>query len=153
VFQIVMGWTDSHLHEFEKDGARYGVPDEEDVVEMIDAGRVSLATLLEAEGDSLVYTYDFGDGWRHDVVLEKILGWSDKATRPECVGGDRHCPPEDVGGPRGYEQFLEVIFDPTHEDHVNMVRWAGGRFHAEDFDLKDVNLSLARMRWPVRCYK
>jgi hypothetical protein len=153
VFQIVMGWTDSHLHQFEKDGACYGVPDEEDTIEIIDESRVSLVTLLESEGDSLVYTYDFGDGWRHDVVLEKILPADPAVTRPSCLAGERHCPPEDVGGPSGYERFLEVIFDPTHAEHTDMVTWAGGRFQAEDFDLTEVNRRLSRMRWPVRCYQ
>ena len=116
VFQIVMGWTDSHLHQFEKDGACYGVPYdefEEDGIEIIDSNSVSLNGLLKSEGDSLLYLYDFGDNWRHDVVVEKIVPGGDAPIRPECVAGERHCPPEDVGGVRGYEEFLEVIFEPT----------------------------------------
>jgi hypothetical protein len=150
-----MGWTDSHLHHFEKDGACYGVPYDEfegDGIETIDSSRVSLDSLLKAEGDSLLYLYDFGDGWRHDVVVEQILPGDDAPNRPVCVAGERHCPPEDVGGISGYEEFLEVIFDPTHEEHQNMVTWAGGRFQPEGFDLSDVNAMLSRMRWPVRCY-
>jgi hypothetical protein len=154
VFQIVMGWTDSHLHQFEKDGAGYGVPyDEDDGIETIDSSGVSLDNLLKAEGDCLLYRYDFGDNWRHDVVVEKILPGDELSTRPVCVAGERHCPPEDVGGIGGYAQFLEVIFDPTHEEHQSMVTWAGGRFQPEDFDLKAVNAMLSRMRWPVRCYR
>ena len=155
VFQIVMGWTDSHLHHFETDAACYGVLYaglDDDGIEIIDSSGVSLDSLLKAEGDSLLYRYDFGDNWRHDVVVEKILS-GDAPPRPQCVAGERHCPPEDVGGVPGYEQFLEVIFDPTHEDYQNMVTWAGGRFQPEDFDLRAVNAMLSRMRWPVRCYR
>ena len=156
VFQIVMGWTDSHLHQFEKDGANYAVPYDEfepDGLDVIDTSTVSLDTLLKIEGDSLVYLYDFGDSWGHDVVVEKIFPGDEQSVRPRCLAGERHCPPEDVGGVPGYEEFLEVIFDPTHEEHAHMVRWAGGRFQPEGFDLAAVNKRLSRMRWPVRCYR
>ena len=113
--------------------------------------RLSVNGLLKSEGDSLLYLYDFGDNWRHDVVVEKIVPGGDAPIRPECVAGERHCPPEDVGGVSGYEEFLEVIFEPTHEEHQHMVAWAGGRFQPEDFDLAAVRELLARMRWPLRC--
>jgi Plasmid pRiA4b ORF-3-like protein len=71
-------------------------------------------------------------------------------NRPVCLGGDRRCPPEDVGGAYGYQEFLDAIFDPTHEDYDQFVHWAGGHFQAEEFDMKAVNEKLARMRWPVR---
>ena len=66
--QAVMGWTDSHLHQFEKDGKDWGVPDPdgyEDDIKLIDESKVPVGKVLKAEGDSLVYLYDFGDGWRH----------------------------------------------------------------------------------------
>jgi Plasmid pRiA4b ORF-3-like protein len=68
---------------------------------------------------------------------------------PTCLGGERRCPPEDVGGVAGYEEFLEVIVDPAHEEHDHYVHWAGGHF-LDEFDLKAVNETLSRMRWPVR---
>jgi len=149
-FQIVMGWTDSHLHQFEKDGALYGLPDDEfSDSDVFDDTLAALDQLLKAEGDSLLYVYDFGDDWRHDVVLEEILP-GEAAGRPVCIAGERKCPPEDVGGTPGYERFLEVIFDPAHEDHEHMVRWAGGRFQAEEFKLDAVNKYLARLRRPTR---
>ena len=150
--QAVFGWTDSHLHQFEKDGKYWGVPDDDGFdgdVEVIDESKVPVAKLLLAEGDTLIYVYDFGDNWRHEVVLEKILP-SDFTLKPICLGGKRRCPPEDVGGPSGYEEFLAVIFEPGHDEFTHFRGWAGGTFHAEQFDMMAVNYNLERMRWPVK---
>jgi hypothetical protein len=150
-FQAVIGWTDSHLHQFEKDGKYWGVTEyyEDDDIDVIDESKVPVGKVLIAEGDSLIYVYDFGDNWRHGVVLEKILP-SNRRTKPVCIGGERRCPPEDVGGPHGYQEFLEAIFDPDHEDAERFREWAGGSYHAEEFDLEAVNDVLNRMRWPIR---
>ena len=150
--QAVFGWTDSHLHQFEKDGKYWGVPDDdgfEDDIEIINESRVPVGKLLLDEGDSMIYLYDLGDKWRHHVLLEKIVP-SDASTKPVCLGGERRRPPEDVGGPSGYEEFLDVIFQPGHDEFAHFRGWAGGKFHAEEFDLKAVNDILSRMRWPVR---
>jgi hypothetical protein len=132
-FQVVMGWTDSHLHQFEKDGKVWGDPrnDEFGEFNIIDEGRTTLNKALKLEGDSMVYVYDFGDDWRHEVLLEKIVSVESATSRPVCMGGERRCPPEDVVGAYGYSEFLEAIFDPTHEDYDQFVRWAGGHFQAE----------------------
>jgi Plasmid pRiA4b ORF-3-like protein len=98
----------------------------------------------------MVYQYDFGNNWRHEVVLEKIIPVNDVVKAPICFGGARRCPPEDVGGVSGYQEFLDVIFDPTHQEYEHLVRWAGGPFQAEEFDVKAVNKTLSRMRWPIR---
>ena len=114
-FQVVMGWTDSHLHQYEKDGRYWGDPENNEFegdVEIIDERQVPVGKVLLAEGDSMVYVYDFGDDWRHEVVLEKILPSEATPTKPVCLAGERCCPPEDVGGPHGYQEFLEAIFEP-----------------------------------------
>src|SRR5689334_22063540 len=94
VLQTVMGWTNSHLHQFEKDGKYGAVPElnEEDVIEVLDESTVPVSRVLKAEGDSMVYVYDFGDDWRHEVVLAKILA-SAAPTKPVCLAGERKCPP------------------------------------------------------------
>ena len=151
-FQAVMGWTDSHLHQFENDGKYWGDPanrEFEDDIEIIDESKVSVAKLLLAEGEAMVYVYDYGDNWRHEVVLEKIVP-ADAPTKPVCLAGERRCPPEDVGGPSGYQEFLEVIFKPGHEEFSHFRGWAGGKFHAEEFDLAAVNKALGKMRWTGR---
>ena len=152
VLQVAMGWTDSHLHQFEKDGKYWGIPEhyEEDDIKVLNERRVDIGKVLLAEGDSMVYVYDFGDDWRHRVVLEKILPQTATPAKPVCIAGERRCPPEDVGGPSGYEEFLKVIFEPGHEEFDHFRGWAGGTFHAEEFDAAAVNDILDRMHWPVR---
>ena len=150
-FQVVMGWKDSHLHEFEKDGKRWGMVqlyenEELDVTEDSDA---TLSEVLGSEGESVIYIYDFGDYWQHKVLLEKIIQVNEIMKIPICLAGARRCPPEDVGGVSGYEEFLEVIVDPTHEEYEHYVGWVGGHF-LDDFNMKDVNEILAKMRWPIR---
>ena len=98
----------------------------------------------------MIYLYDLGDNWRHELVLERILPADDSATTPVCLAGERRCPPEDCGGPHGYQEFLDVIFQPGHEDFERYREWAGNPVHAEQFDLKAVNEILDRMRWPKR---
>jgi hypothetical protein len=128
------------------------VPDwyEDDDIEVVDESRTPLNRVLKAEGDSLVYEYDFGDCWRHEVTLEKIVPCEMLLARPVCVGGERSCPPEDVGGVGGYTEFLNVIFDPTHEEFDHYRKWAGEDFAPERFDILKVNDILDRMRWPKR---
>jgi hypothetical protein len=152
VLQAVMGWTDSHLHQFEKDGKYWGVPEhyEEDDIDVIDESRVAIGKVLRTEGDSILHLYDFGDDWRHDIMLENILPAPGAAFRPVCIAGARHCPPEDVGGVSGYEEFLEVVFDPAHKEHEHMISWAGGRFQPEEFSAMAVNDALSRIRFPAR---
>ena len=94
-----MGWTDSHLHQFEKDAKYWGDPEhyEYDDIEIVDESRVPLAKVLQAEGETMLYTYDFGDDWRHEIVLDKIISSPDAGSaRPVCRAGERRCPPEDI---------------------------------------------------------
>ena len=117
--------------------------------DVLDDGDVYLDAVLKAEGDWMLYEYDFGDGWRHEIVVEKIVP-TDVVRKPICLEGERHCPPEDVGGVPGYENFLDTIFDPTNEEFKHLMSWAGGPFQAEEFDLAAVNGILSGMRWPIR---
>lgn len=137
--QIVMGWTNDHLHEFSMGRVRYGIPDEDFPSDILDEADYRLAQVLRKEKDTLNYDYDFGDGWVHTVVLEKILPFSTDAVLPVCLKGSRACPPEDIGGVGGYEMFLETISDPSHPEYEEMLEWIGGDFDPEHFDLAEVN--------------
>lgn len=149
-FQVVMGWTECHLHQFEKDGKVWADPQFDEFGEsLLDDAKALLSDLLETEGDTMVYLYDFGDNWRHEVLLEKIVPVDQKLKVPMCIGGERRCPPEDVGGVPGYARFLEAIVDPTHNDHEELVNWVGGHFF-DRFDVDEANRALGTMRWPVR---
>lgn len=137
--QTAMGWTNSHLHRFEIDGERYGDPelldDGFEDYDCTDSTQTKISEIVPKSGKRfrLWYDYDFGDGWRHEVLFEGCLPAEKGQRYPVCVEGDRNCPPEDVGGVWGYAEFLEALANPSHERHDEFVRWAG-RFEPETFD-------------------
>ena len=138
IIQFSMGWTDSHLHMFEKDGDLFGPPDPY-AFQKMSSERTRLSSLLRHEKEILRYEYDFGDGWSHKVILEKILPFDSSFLLPRCAKGVRSCPPEDCGGPWGYANLLETLSDPTHEEHDELSEWVGDDFSPENFDLALVN--------------
>jgi len=146
IIQEALGWYDSHLHQFIVGQTYYGVPSREDVSKVNDERKAHLNQILSSPGRRIVYEYDFGDGWEHEIVLEKILSPDPKTRYPRCLDGARACPPEDCGGIYGYADFLEAIRDPNHEEHEEMLEWIGGEFNPEEFDLEAVNQSLKSVR-------
>jgi hypothetical protein len=147
--QWVVGWTDSHAHEFQV-GEGVVAPDwwihevgtDADVSAYRDERRVSVAKVvsdLGARGE-FEYRYDMGDGWRHRIVIESPpASMVSNRPLPVCVAGENACPPEDVGGPHGYGLFLEILGDRQHEQHEDMMRWIGGVFDPKGFDLNRIN--------------
>jgi hypothetical protein len=150
VIQLAMGWTDSHLHQFIIDGQYYGIPSPEDFEPVRDERRQTLSQIATREKRKFFYEYDFGDGWGHEIVVEKILSPEPGIKCPACIKGKRACPPEDVGGLWGYETFLEAIEDPHHEEHESYLEWVGGDFDPEACDLDEINQALARAKWRGR---
>ncbi len=148
IFQVAMGWTNSHLHAFRVGDTRYGEADPEfGEGDVQDERSVQLSDVAARVNDSFVYEYDFGDGWEHLVLVEKILRPEEGVGHlPVCLAGARACPPEDCGGIPGYESFLQAIGDPTHEEHGAMLEWVGGKFDPEAFDLGKVNRQLRRLK-------
>lgn len=142
IIQSVMGWTNSHLHHFIKDRKRYAEPDEESYMDDdIDYRKIKLNQVLSKEKQSFSYEYDFGDGWDHTIVLEKILKEHNQKY-PTCVDGKRSCPPEDCGGSWGYENLLKTISNPKNEEYDEMMDWLGDEFDPEHFDLEEINWHL-----------
>ncbi len=138
--QFVMGWTDSHLHEFQAGDLRYGTADPDfDADEVVSEKRTRLHQVLEHPKDRLLYVYDFGDDWQHDIILEKIVPREPGMKYPYVLAGKRACPPEDVGGAWGYEEFLRTIRNPKHPEYENMLEWCGGSFGPEAFDAQALN--------------
>jgi hypothetical protein len=144
--QDSMGWFDCHLHEFvirdpKTAGEVFiGIPDDE-----FPSMRTTLACWQQKVSDwfsperrTARYDYDFGDGWTHDVRLEKILPRDENVQYPVCVDGEMSCPPEDVGGTGGYEDFLRILSDPSNAEHARMLEWAGGEFNPTEFDPREV---------------
>lgn len=142
ILQNAMGWTDFHLHQFQVGNQFFGVPDEENFEDMEDEALVKLNQVLKAEKDTMVYTYDFGDDWRHKIVLEKVLPVDPDVSLPCCTAGKRACPPEDCGGIWGYAELLEIIHDPEDPEHQSMLGWLGKGFDSERFDMDAVNRRL-----------
>ncbi|HSJ55101.1 MAG TPA: plasmid pRiA4b ORF-3 family protein [Anaerolineae bacterium] len=142
--QAAMGWTDSHLHEFIIGQTRYGEPNLEEEYEanMQDEGQVLLSDVLGGEGTRFRYVYDFGDDWQHEVVVEEILPADPDVFYPICTGGQRACPPEDVGGAPGFEHFLEAMANPADPEHNEYMTWFGGVFDPDEFDLEEANEAL-----------
>ena len=149
VFQITMGWRDCHLHRFLIGGVYYSAPipdtDWEDVGET-DYRRLRLSQLVPASRLTFHYEYDFGDGWIHEILVEKILEAEPGKHYPMCLEGKRACPPEDVGGLGGYGHFLNVMRNPNHREFEFLSGWIGGSFNPETFDLDAVNALLARTK-------
>jgi hypothetical protein len=143
MLQVVMGWENYHLHQFIVGTTRYGEPDPEYGLEMKDDRRVRLQKIAREKGFSFIYEYDFGDGWRHVITVERIEPLTQDMYVPRCLDGARACPPEDCGGIGGYEHLLTALRDPRHPEHKEMRAWAGTHFDPELFSLQAVNSALA----------
>lgn len=139
-----MGWTDSHLHMFADGADRYGRPDPD--LPLRDERKATLRDLAGREGDSFTYEYDFGDGWDHQLLLERWLGAEQDVRYAACAAGERACPPEDCGGTPGYAELVGILADPGHPDHDDMLRWLGiddGRgFDPTRFDVDEADRRL-----------
>jgi hypothetical protein len=145
VIQAAMGWTQSHLYQFEVGEMEYGEPDEEFGMPIRSAKATPLRKIAPEPGVVFSYEYDFGDSWQHRIEVEKVLLPEPGVGYPRCLAGKRACPPEDVGGIFGYEEFLQAIRDPKHPEHETMLEWVGGAFDPEAFDLQAVNEELAHL--------
>jgi hypothetical protein len=148
--QDAMGWLDYHLHEFQlraTDGRMlsFGIPDEDFDSDILPGWKYRVAKYLSLAQPSCEYVYDFGDNWRHRVELEKVLSAEPGTAYPRCLKGRRACPPEDCGGPWGYQELLEILADPQHEQYRETKTWVEsmkeGPFSPEAFDPADVVFS------------
>jgi hypothetical protein len=154
VIQAAMGWENCHMHVF-SDGSREWCPDPD--LGRGDERRATLGQLLKRAGKRIRYTYDFGDDWEHEIVLERVLAAESGVRYPVCVTGNGACPPEDCGGVWGYEDLREVLADPAHEQHAEMLEWlclqAAADFDPARFDVDEVNRALGggedARRWSV----
>jgi hypothetical protein len=148
--QTAMGWTNSHLHQFKIGGVIYGAPQLlcegwEDETPPVNSLRARLSDVVPEDGKRFrfEYEYDFGDGWEHEVLFEGCLRAERGVRYPICVEGERACPPEDVGGTYGYQEYLEAMADPEHEEHESYMEWRGP-FHPEAFNAKAATKMMRR---------
>ncbi|MCL2713410.1 MAG: plasmid pRiA4b ORF-3 family protein [Alphaproteobacteria bacterium] len=143
VIQAAFGWWHYHLHEFRIGGLRYG-----DVEALTEDASDDDPRVFESRdvrlcdfewNTAFTYVYDFGDCWRHSVMIEEFLALDVAPLRASCIGGARARPPEDVGGVSGYDAFLEIIADEDHPEYAETLEWCGGYFDPDWFDLAQVN--------------
>ncbi len=165
--QTALGWTNSHLHQFEIQGIVCGDPEllcgDSDCFVGTNSLKTMVSDIVPQSGARFrfSYEYDFGDRWEHEVVFEGCLPTDQGVRYPLCVEGERACPPEDVGGVYGYAEFLAAIADASHEEHKERMAWAGGDFDPNRFDAtaatKDMQRGLPdwrqleRQREPLAC--
>jgi hypothetical protein len=145
VFQAAFGWLNAHLHEYEIGGVRYGIDDGEADETVEDETATTLKDVASV-GETFTYTYDFGDDWIHTVEVEKELSAGPGTQYPRCVEGRRAGPPEDCGGPSGYQDVLVILDEPSHQEHASTRELVGVGFDPEIFDLNAVNNRMPRAK-------
>ena len=148
VFQIVMGWTDSHLHLFTIGKKQY-TEYPESKQDGLECGRYRLGDLIKQKGRTFRYLYDFGDSWEHEVTIEESRYFNPELwSEITCLDGARACPPEDVGSVPGYYECCKALKDPNHEEHESFLEWSGGDYDSEKFDADAINWELLKyLRW------
>lgn len=140
IVQEVMGWDNYHMHQFSIAGIDYGQPQPEFNVRS--EKTVKLSQVVKGEKSKFFYTYDFGDSWEHEILLEKELPSTPDTNYPVCITGKRACPPEDCGGSWGYAELLEIISDSSHPEYEERMEWLGESFNPDTFDINEVNQRL-----------
>lgn len=174
VIQIVMGWENSHLHQFVVRNTKpRPAPDELrklfqneqwdkleecmrrdrcisdirfELEDIEDEKKVKLSELAPAVKSKFIYEYDFGDNWDHNIEVVKIVPPDEGVKYPVCLAGKFACPPDDCGGLWGYYEKLEILKNPKHDDYEDTIEWMGDDFDPEHFNLEAINAELATLR-------
>lgn len=152
-FQAALGWEDRHLWAFRIGGAGFGIRDPNWPGGPHDASRAILQHVIADAGvRRFRYLYDFGDGWEHTVLIEKIEPARLGIAYPRILAAKGRCPPEDVGGPRGYGEYLEALADPHHKRHAEMIEWRGPAFDPTKVDVTEIDFALKALaqKWSRR---
>lgn len=153
ILQAAMGWTNTHLYMFEADGVTWGLPDPDFGSDDLPVSKSTLLDVLEDTGvRTLRYIYDFGDNWEHSIRIGKITDPVPGELYPRLTKVTGRCPPEDVGGFPGYEEFLAAIADPEHPEHAQMKRWCGGAFDPNIPEADELTFEVLKLakRWKPR---
>ena len=150
IIQIAMGWKSSHLFEFNLEGYRIGIIDEQEPgygnSKVIDAKKSTLKDLISHEGETFKYLYDFGDNWQHVVEVEKFIDKEPDSSYPVCIYGALNCPPEDCGGIHSFYNLMKILGNKKHPDYIETVHWIGKNYNPGVFDKDKVNRGLKKMQ-------
>jgi hypothetical protein len=144
ILQAALGWENYHMHVFSFGDEEFGNPDPE--LGFSDERQVTLGELIDL-GARFRYTYDFGDDWEHEITVEDLLDAHPDTHYPVLVAAKGACPPEDCGGRWGYANLREILADPDHDEHQEMLEWLG-LDNASEFDptavtTEDIDYELA----------
>ena len=153
VLQATMPWQNYHLYEFETGRTRWGLPDPDFGADVRPAIKVTLAELVVAAGDGPIsYLYDFGDSWEHRLTVEGTFAADPSHLYPRLIEIAGRCPPEDVGGIPGYERFLDILADPSHPEHEEVLEWHGGPFDPNIPPADELHLDVLKLakKWKPR---
>lgn len=142
VIQAVMPWENYHLYQFQIGDRIYGEPSPDDTTwgpKTYQAKTQRLESLIAKGVTTFLYTYDFGDNWQHRVTFETVSDALPDQDLPRFLGGERRAPPEDVGGPFAFEEFLEAMSKRSHPQRKDLTRWYGGPFKATEIDAEEIH--------------
>ena len=150
IIQIVMGWGSYHLYEFKLEGYRIGEVDEEEKNngygsdEVLDSTTIKISDVVTQSKDIINYLYDFGDGWKHRLKVEKFHGIDKVLNYPTCIDGQMNCPPEDCGGIGSFYHCIDILKDKKHPDHKEVNLWFNKKYNPEQFDKEKINRKLKK---------
>jgi hypothetical protein len=160
--QDAMGWLDCHLHAFrvrmphKKADMVIGIPDDDSYdLEILPGWELQIAEFFTEPGKTVIYDYDFGDSWSHEVILEAILLKEKAVKYPRCINGERACPPEDCGGVPGYYEHLKILSDSKRPEYREHVAWLKGHlknyfpYEPDNFDPDNVKFWDPKKRWKM----
>jgi len=155
IIQVVMGWTNSHLYQFNV-GAEV-IADtrlvDDELGPVTDVKGVMVTQVFSHVGNTVTYVYDFGDGWMHHLELVEISTHPINEVLPQIIGGENACPPEDCGGTYGYKELKEVLLNPKHPEYKSSKRWVGSTFDPMVCDLKTIQKNLGKLRNLINEYE
>lgn len=143
IIQISMGWTNSHLYSFIIDEIEYTLKNNDDDDQKF--GNARAYRIKDFKNESIEYVYDFGDYWEHSVRIVKELK-EEKILNPRCIDGEGACPPEDVGGIQGFEEFLAIMKEKSHPERDSYIEWYGSVFDPGFVDFDEINHQLLALR-------
>ena len=146
--QAALGWTNSHLYEVRAGDVGWSTlyPEADWPEDFLDARKARLDKVIEDVGTkTLRYIYDFGDGWKHTIKIERLTDTEPGVMYPRLIAATGRCPPEDCGGPWGYAEFLYAIRDPAHERHAELKEWIGCDFDPDNVDSEELGAHVAML--------
>lgn len=145
--QATMLFENYHLFRFDIGDASYGIRFDDDDMNppTRDAGNLRLDKLIERGIKAFTYTYDFGDDWRHSIVIDEVLPADPAIDYPRFVDGQRRAPPEDVGGLPGFEEFLDAMAKPRHPERKSVLQWYGHPFDPEDISIDEIQARMGTL--------